>query len=132
LIEVLNMKVKFTKRSKEITKVSELPNVNEVIKYFKEEEEGTGGWYYETAARVASGWNMEIIKGSAEIARNARAWDKYGNSADFDVWCDVYAFNPTVGFYDIGFYVSDLWELTSDNADEIKSRMYIGEYKAQR
>lgn len=127
------MKVKFTKRSKEVTKVSELPIVNEVIKYFKEEEEETGDWYFKTAARVASGCgNMEILKSSAEIARNARAWNKYGDSANFDVWCTVYAFDPMVGFYDIGFYVSDLWELTGDNADEIKSHMYVCEYKMQR
>lgn len=125
------MKVKFTKESKAITRVSELPNVNEVIKYFKEDEEGTGNWYFETAARLAGGSSMKVLKSSAEIARNARAWDRYGNSADFDVWCNVYAFDPMVGFYEIGFYISDLWELTSDNADEIKSHMYIREYKAQ-
>ena len=125
------MKVKFTKESKAVTKVSELPSVNEVIKYFKEEEEGTGDWYFETAARLAGGSSMKVLKSSAEISRNARAWNKYGGSDDFDVWCTVYAFDPMVGFYDIGFYASDLWELNGDNADEIKSRMYIREYKAQ-
>ncbi len=127
------MEAKFTKESKAITKVSELPNVKEVIKYFKEEEEGTGSDYFKAAARIASGdGGMQILKHDAEIARNARVWNKYGDSADFDVWCSVYAFNPLIGFYDIGFYISDLWELAGDNADEIKSHMYIREYKEVR
>ena len=45
-----------------------------------------------------------------------------------DIWLTVYAFDPFDGFYNIGVYLSDIWQLSGENADEIKSHMYIEEY----
>ena len=33
------------------------------------------------------------------------------------------------GFYIVGFYLSDIWNLGADNREEVKSRMYIREFK---
>ena len=62
------MKIKFTSEQKKFITVAELPEVNKIIAYMRED---TGlKDYAETAARIASRDNCnEILKAEAEIAR---------------------------------------------------------------
>ena len=122
------MKVKFTKEIKDIITVSELPAVREMFEVMKED---TGlKEYAATAARIAARSNdVEILKAEAEIARNRRVFNRYSDNSGFlDVWLNVYAFDAYKGFYTIGAYLSDIWESTGENSEELRSYMYIREY----
>lgn len=126
------MKVKFTAEAKKIVTVAEVPEVKKIIAYMKENETAESlKDYAMMAARVASknGCTFEILKVDAEIAKNCRAFDNYHEgSGNLDIWLTVYAFSPLNGFYNIGVYLSDIWQLSGDNTVEIKSHMYIEEY----
>ena len=123
------MKVKLTEESKKYITVAEMPAVKQIIKDMKEDDDIIG--YAQAAARVASGWNgFEILKAEASIAKNCRVWNQYGeNTGDLDIWLDIYAFDSYAGFYEIGAYLSDIWSICGDNAEELKEHMYIGAYK---
>lgn len=122
------MKVNFTAEQKRIITVAELPAAKEVISLLKDD---TGlKDYAAIAARIATrdGAN-EILKAEAEIAKNHRIYNRYSEeSGNLDIWLTVYAFNDFKGFYKIGAYLSDIWEVASENAEEIRSHMYIREF----
>lgn len=124
------MKIKFTTEAKKYITINELPAVKRIIAEMKED---TGiKDYAEIAARVASGYNgkFEILKSEAEIAKNARVNNAYGeNSGNLDIWLNIYAFDSFAGFFEIGIYLTDVWAVTGDNAEEIKANMYIQRYK---
>ena len=122
------MKAKITKRAKNILVLADMDAVKAVRECIKEDKLSN---YTQTIARVASGTNdtFEILKAEAEIAKNGRIWDAYGDTKNLDVWITVYAFNAYVGFYEIGCYLTDIWEVTGDNADQIRNRMFVLEYK---
>lgn len=128
LIGVVNMKVKFTSMMKDLCTVSELPIVHEMINLMRDD---TGlKEYAAIAARLAGRDNVvEVLKAESEIAKNYRVYNRYtDNSRDFDIWLKVYAFVPCNGFYIIGAYLSDIWDLTTENANNIRELMYIREY----
>lgn len=122
------MRVKFTKEMKGIVTVSELPAVREVLDVMK--EDAGLKEYAATAARIAARSNtVEILKAEAEIAKNRRVFNRYSDiSRDFDIWLTVYAFDAYKGFYTIGAYLSDIWDSTGENSEELRSYMYIREY----
>lgn len=127
------MKVKFTAEAKKYITVAEMPHVKRIINEMREDDSLKN--YAEMAARVASGdWNdFEILKAEAEIAKNRRAHDNYHEgSSNLDIWLTIYAFNAYKGFYKIGVCLSDIWQLTGDNGEEIRSHMYIAEYVKPR
>lgn len=121
------MKVYLTERSKDLLKVSELPIAQNLIKTFVDDKCN----YDKMAATLVTGTNNCILlKQKAEISKNCRIWDAYHTgSKDIDIWVNIYVFAPLIGFYDIGFYVTDMWDLSYNNREEIKSHMFIEEYK---
>lgn len=126
------MKVKLTNEQKRYITVAQLPAVRAMIAEMKDYD-ATGD--AETVARIASGVNctFEILRFDAEIAPNCRTWNAFGDdSEDLDIWLTVYAFNPSYGFYSVGMYLTDLWQSTGDNGDEIRSHAYIQAYKEVR
>jgi hypothetical protein len=129
------MKITLPKNYKQWMTVQEFENAREIIREFKGTETASFREDVQSAARVASRSNgdFEILKMSAEIAGNARAENLYNNeSGRLDIWVDAYAFDAYEGFYSFGFYLSDLWQLTGENREEIRARMYIREYKKQQ
>lgn len=127
------MKVKFTAEEKKYITVAEAPHVRRIINEMREDDSLEE--YAQMAARAASGdWNdFEILKAEAEISRNCRVHDNFHEgSGNLDIWLTIYAYNAYKGFYNIGVYLSDLWQLTNDNGDEIRSHMYIAEYVKPR
>lgn len=127
------MKVKITQDAKQYLTVAEMPKVREIIKDMKEDD-GLNE-YAQIAARIASGENadFEILKAEAEIARNGRNWDNFSDgSGKLDIWIEVYAYNNYYGFYNIGAYLTDIWNVTGDNHEEIRQHMYIRKYKEER
>ena len=124
------MKVKITERAKKFLTLEELPVAKQVINDLKEDNELEN--YGKIAARIASGTNetFEILKAEAEISHNRRVYDAFcEGSGKIDIWMEFYAYNAYAGFYEIGVYLTDLWNSTGDNSDEIKSHMFILEFK---
>ena len=122
------MKAKITKESKKVLCLDDMNAVKEVRTCIEEDKLSN---YTQTIARIASKTNdvFEIFRADAEIAKNSRIWDAYGDSKNLDVWITVYAYNSYVGFYEIGCYLTDIWEVTGDNSDQIRNRMFVLEYK---
>lgn len=123
------MRVMMTDDSKKIITLAEAPYALQIIEELKED---TGlQEYARMAANVAGGnYNYEILKATAEIARNQNVWDQYGEgTGTLDVWLKIYAFARYAGFYEIYVYLSDIWQITADNTDEIRDRMLIGHYE---
>lgn len=123
------MKVKFTAEQKKYITVAELPMVKRIIADMKEDDQLQE--YVQIAARIASRSNelFEILKTDAIIAKNCRAYDNYGEgSGTLDIWLKAYAFSSYKGFYNIGIYLTDVWNTNSENKEEIRSHMYIEEY----
>lgn len=130
------MKIKITKEAKRWLTVAQMPEVKELINELKEISDTDFVSEILSAGRIASGWNCEesgIRKSSAEIAGNRRVWNFYGESEDLDVWIEAEVFIWLEGFYKIGFYLSDIWQAgTEESNAEIKSHMYIEEYRYVR
>jgi hypothetical protein len=121
------MKVAITNESKKCITMEEIKTVKELIKSMKEVD------IYEEALRASrlagDGGSYEILKATAEISKNSRIYDYYDNgTGHLDIWLTVYAYNEYYGFYNIGVYLSDLWQLGSDNVDETRSHMFILAY----
>lgn len=124
------MKVTFTKEAKQYITFAQETAVRKVIEGFKEDTDIKT--YAKMAAQVASDsyTDFEIFKVEAEIAGNARVWDRYDEGTEnIDVWLNIKAFDEFRGFYEIGAYVSDIWEISDNNRAEIKGHMFIRHYE---
>ena len=96
------------------------------------EDECTATDLARVAARLVFDDNAAmIIEAKARIAKNQRVWDAFDEETrDIDVWIEFTAFSEyRSSFIIAGVYLTDLWQLTTDNADEIKSHMYIRQFK---
>lgn len=125
------MKVQFTADMKRIVTVAEMPAVKKVMRCANEDE-CTATDLARVAARLVFDDNAAmIIEAKARIAKNQRVWDAFDEETrDIDVWIEFTAFSEyRSSFIIAGVYLTDLWQLTTDNADEIKSHMYIRRFK---
>ena len=125
------MKVQFTADMKRIVTVAEMPAVKKVMRCANEDE-CTATDLARVAARLVFDDNAAmIIEARARIAKNQRVWDAFDEETrDIDVWIEFTAFSEyRSSFIIAGVYLTDLWQLTTDNADEIKSHMYIRRFK---
>ena len=123
------MKVMMTDDAKKIITLAEAPYARQIIEDLKED---TGLQDYARMAAIVAGGNYgyEILKATAEITRNRNVWDQYGEGTGMlDVLLKIYAFSRYRGFYEIHVYLSDIWQITADNTDEIRDRMWIELYE---
>ena len=126
------MKVNLTAEMKKFITVAEMPAVKKVMQYEKENEEWTVQEWAKMAARLVFDDNgAKVIEATARIAKNQRVWDAFDEETrDIDVWIEFTAFSEyRSSFIIAGVYLTDLWQLTKDNADEIKSHMYIRRFE---
>jgi hypothetical protein len=125
------MKVQITPKAKEILSVSEMPAARQIVKDFQEDEDLDR--YISSVARIVCGYNesFEVLRSSAEIAKNCRIRDYYGdNTADLDVWVYGLAFNWFYGLIEIGAYISDVFSITGTAEDkDILNHIYFREYR---
>ena len=123
------MKIKITAEMKKAITLAQLPAVKEVQLSMKEQENFK--FEAESAACLAVGHSIPVIKVEAEIAKNCRIWEYYTSaSEDIDVRLTIWAFDPCYGFYTIGAYLSDIWQIgPEERKEEIRGHMYIREYK---
>jgi hypothetical protein len=122
------MKVQITKDSKRLITLEDMPAVKAMIAELKEDN---------------AKFDLEILSGvfktntpnsyEAEIAKNRRLWNYYSdNSKDYDIWVETtlpetYE-NGKYVIYKVGCYLSDIWSISADNKEEIKSHMYIRKF----
>lgn len=124
------MKIKFGAEQKKYIYVSEIPAVKELISELQDKD-NYGDFSFEIGAAVtcATGTNsdsFQILKKEAEIAKNHRIYNHYSdNSGTLDIWFTIYAYDHYYGFFEIGCYLSDIWAISSENVDEIRSHMLI-------
>ena len=126
------MKVNLTAEMKKFITVAEMPAVKKVMQYEKENDEWIVQEWAKMAARLVFDDNgTKVIEATARIAKNQRVWDAFDEETrDIDVWIEFTAFSEyRSSFIIAGVYLTDLWQLTKDNADEIKSHMYIRRFE---
>lgn len=124
------MKVQITDESKKVLTVALIPAAKLIIKSEKEDS-FTAADYAEIAARLLCREDdslREVLSARAEIAKNCRVWNAYGDSEtsteELDVWIDFTA-ETWNGFIRAGAYLSDIWEVGPDDMREtLRSRMY--------
>lgn len=125
------MIVVYTDRSKDIITLSEKPIADGIIEELSDYSIEAD---MQMIVRTAVGTNdtFEILKFTAEIAKNSRIWNAYGandgETKNLDVWMELYAYNKFVGFYEIGCYLTDIWQITGDNSEEIRNHFYINKF----
>lgn len=131
-----NMKVRLEKEDKKYITIAQAPLAREIIANMKEDESKPEE-YAEMAIKAAYGntlvFNVEVLKATAKIVKNARAWNLYNDhSEDLDIWVESTAYVSLSDSYEciiIGAYLSDIWQITEDNKKEIASYMYIRRFK---
>lgn len=127
------MRVVLTKESKKVITVAEMPVVRQMIAELKEDDY-TAEKYAAMAARLITGdSSVEIISATAEIARNCRIYNGYGEeSGDLDVWIDFRAFsNYKSCFIIAGAYLSDIWQIGGENNEELIKQMYVRKFSEE-
>lgn len=121
------MKVSISKESKKIISLEEAPIAKAIVDSFSDDSCSVAE-YARMAVNVACSRRescLKVFEATAIVSRNCRAWDRIiDGSKDLDVWIEATA-QTTDGFYIIGAYISDIWEITGDNKEEIRNRMFI-------
>lgn len=122
------MKITVSAESRKYITVAEMPIVRQIIEEFKQSDE-TVKEYAEMAARIASDSHvLKVFESTATITKNRRVWDAYNEeSGDLDVWVEFTALTGA-GFVMGGAYLTDLWQVTGDNAEEIRELMFIRKF----
>lgn len=122
------MKITLTDDVKNILSMNDADAVKSIQQQFKKE---SFSWEAESAISLAAGRKCilpKVISISAEIMKNRRVWDYYGTEThDIDIWLTATAYDIIGGFYIVSFYLSDIWQLCSDDESREATRrhMYI-------
>lgn len=126
------MKIQINKESKKVLTLSEMPIVKRIIKDFKDNEDDLSG-DLEILMNIFSA--DEVIKSTAYVSKNCRAYNVFSDdSGNIDIWIQATIYNIYSSengggvFYMVGAYLSDLWQSTGENREELKSRMYIRKF----
>lgn len=122
------MKVTLPKDYKNTFTLADLERAKAVIAYEKEDEETAKGWAEYAVREALKGTDdglQEVIKATAEVAGNGRAWNLYGDTGSMDVWIEATA-ETWDGFIKVGAYLSDIWGTTSEPT--YKHQMFIKRY----
>lgn len=111
--------------------MEEAPIAKAIIDDLKSDE-STAAEYAKMAVNAIVGYAAcdAVYDATAVIAKNNRIYNRYTDeSKDIDVWIKATAktYNE---FYIIGAYLSDVWSLTGDAAQdaEIVSNMYVRKF----
>lgn len=129
------MKVTLPQGYKKWMTVDEYTASKSIIAEFKEMSKEDFYSDVLAAARIASGdcgAGFEVLKAEAQIGANRRIdnyWAAPCDSGRLDVYVEAYVFSYYAGFFNIGFYISDIWSRTGDNDAEIKEHMFIRAYR---
>lgn len=118
------MKVKLEKDYRKYYTLEKLDMAKAVIAAEKEDEMSPKDWAEYAVREALRNKNeslVEILKAEATTAMNRRAWNRYGETEDMDVYIRFLA-ETTKGFIRGGAYLSDIWQT---GATEYKQHMYV-------
>lgn len=121
------MKVTLEKDYKAYYTINDLEEARQVIAFMKEDTSKPADYALSAAQHICSrrfpaDYVVEILKATAETARNKGEWNAYGASGDKDVWIDFIA-KTAYGFIEGGAYLTDIWQL--DGEIDITDEMWI-------
>lgn len=127
-----NMVVKMTRESKKYITIEECERAQKVISSMKEDT-STVNDYAAIAIRVAfygKAYSIDILKATAELMKNHRVWNLYTeDSGEIDVYIKATAFVNNSEYVMISGYLSDIWQVTGKNNEEIATHMYVRRFK---
>lgn len=129
------MKVKLTQEMKKYITMDQAPKARSIISDMKEDESTPADYIRYAISAVYDGksYDVEVLKAEAEIAKNCRCVDAYADdSGNLDVWIDATAYVNGNEFIIIGAYLTDIWQITSDNMKEIAEHFYVRRFKEER
>lgn len=118
---------------KRLFNVAELESIKKIQKYLTSDGSETKkldlSWEVREVMEVACGHNLEVLKASAEWSHNCRIYDYFDvDTGNIDVWIKVVCYGVCDGFYSLGAYLSDMWQVGDANKAEIRQHMYIKHY----
>ena len=129
------MKVILLKEDKKLITLADAPIVRQIIADMKEDT-NTIEEYAEMAIRAAcngKAYNIEVLKAKANISTNNRILNAFNeNSGYLDIWINATAYINCDEFIIIGAYLSDIWQITGSEDQEIVSQMYIRRFKEMK
>ena len=135
------MKLEISDTMKRVLTVAEMPAVNVVKEAFRNtlKEQKNLDWETRQAAYLATRHSgLEILKVSAEIAKNKHVWNYYADDSsdapswDIDVYLTIYAYDSYYGFYEVHVFLSDIWSTGSHNEDEMRARCWVRHYSEDK
>ena len=129
------MKVRLENETKKLITLADAPVVFQIIEDMKEDI-NTAEEYAEMAIMAiynGSAYGMDIIKASASIALNNRAWNVFNeNSGNIDIWIKATAYVNNDNNYEFimtGVYFSDIYQIKNYSSEELASKMHIRRFK---
>lgn len=130
-------KISFPDEYKRMFTLSDLESCKKLKESIKNDDDKIDlSWEAAMAAVIASDNHVgdgQILAGNAVFAKNSRIYEHYcEGSGTMDVWIEVKAFDSCYGFYDIGAYLSDIWQHTYENIEATKQHMYIKHYVLEK
>ena len=129
------MKVIIEKESREYFTVAEMDAAKQLVKDCRENDSMKPSEYAEMAIICAfnnNTYGLKVLEASAKVARNERVFDRFfEGSKRLDVWIEATAKVNIDCFAEIGFYLSDVWEIGADQEEDkyFRNKCYIQEYK---
>ena len=124
------MKVMVSQESKKYLTAEEYDNAKRLAKHMKEEDDEWGATdYAKLAVRGAGGDVVEILKASATVMGNTRAYDIYfEGSGRLDIWIETTALTAE-GFVIVGAYLSDIYSITGTDDKDFQRHAFIRRFK---
>lgn len=123
------MKVKLEEKYRDLYTLNEVQAARRVIKEVAEDEETAAGWAAYSAREALKGMAVsvrEVVKASAETARNCRAWDSYfEGSGHMDVLVQALV-ETSEGYMEVSAYLTDIWQT---GAEDYRAHMYVRRFK---
>lgn len=119
------MKITYKDRkTKEIMTAYEYEQIPKFLESLKNDDGKIDfAWEIQTAAALFD-CNI-VLKSEARVCKYYRALNRYTESSGYlDIEFEILAYDEWNHFDKICCCLSDLWELTGGNHDEIRSRMY--------
>lgn len=127
------MKISITKESKKVITIEEAQIAQKIIEGEKESTM-TVAEAAEMAVNAAAILHNEdrccrVLEATAQISKNIHVWNFYhDDSRHLDVWVEATAQTEN-GFCIIGAYLSDIYQIASDNREEIARHMFVRWFK---
>ena len=128
------MKVTFSKDYKQRFTIDEYEKAKQIISDMKEDEFTPAGYAKYAVNAIGSAYGIggceKVFDCKATVAGNCRAWNSYlSDSGTLDIWIEGTA-KTWQGFVEFGVYLTDVWTLSGDNAEDIaRNHMFKVIYK---